>query len=71
MKEVYEDPTHVFLNKPKDLQLVRAGKNGEMAFVFHHDKAAHQFNSKINGLGTILDDSTNHSRTVFVGPARS
>jgi hypothetical protein len=69
--ETYGDPTHVFLNKPHGLELVRPGKHGDMAYVFHHGYQAEHWAKHLGGYAKLLTDTADHKRIVFLGRARS
>jgi hypothetical protein len=69
--QIYDQKTHVFLNKPKDLELVKAGPNGELALVFKHSDGAKAFANKLQGHGLVLSDTVDQSRTVLIVPVRS
>jgi hypothetical protein len=65
--EVFTDPTHVFLNKPLGLQIVRPSKKGETIYVFNSAEQASAFAKKLDGHGFVSDDA----KAVTVGRAWS
>jgi len=63
--EIFGEPTHVFLNKPTGLQVVRPSKKGEIIYVFNAPEQATAFAKKLAGHGHIADDA----KAVIVGRA--
>jgi hypothetical protein len=68
--EIYTQKTYVFLNKPKDLELVKASPNGEMSYVFKLSNGANTFARKLQGHRLVLTDTVEQTRTVLIVPVR-
>ena|SRR2546429_520604 len=69
--EAYDNPTHVFLDKPHGLSIVRAGKHGDMAYVFHQPYQAQHWAKHLGVYAKVFTDTADHRRTVFLGKARA
>jgi hypothetical protein len=68
--ESYDEPTHIFLPKPHGLMAVRAGKNGQTAYVFHYNQQAENWASQLRGHGIVYKDNAELSRVVYIGRAQ-
>jgi hypothetical protein len=67
--EIFDNKTHVFLQKPKGLTIVRGTLDGQLGFVFNDPKLAQAWAAGLAGNAYIKEGDDLAARSVFVGPS--
>ena len=72
--ERYYKATDVYLKKPHNLDRVRVGPSGELAFDFHSEADAQHWYEQLGDYATLIqdpNDAKNLKRTILLGRAQT